>query len=448
MIALKKVSSSDIKQVVRKITWQSGVTYDMYRHDIKAEDPSKPSNAISLYDANYYVVNSDYRVYICIDNGSSVDNPTGNPSTDEPVFTSLEPSKSGEDGYVWKYLYTISPGDIIKFDSTEYIPVPNDWETSEKSDIKEIRDNGNSDLNNNQLKKIYINNKGSNYVNGGRCKILGDGEGAEAIIEVNDLGEITNATIVTGGKGYTYGIIDLDDYNKSSTSFAELIPIIPPSKGHGYDLYNELGADKILIYIRFDDSSPDYPIDTKFAQIGIIKNPQKYDGTSFTESEFSGLYALKLKEDDLSVEIGEKITQTYVDDDNRTVIAKGYVASYDSSTKVLKYFRDRSLYYSNSFTHIDNNSVGITTYSKVVDFKSTETDSIVGGSWSATIDTSFNEDYVTKDSGIISLGVVFEGGISKPEINKKMGDIIYLDNRPLISRNSRQKEDIKVILEF
>ena len=36
---------------------------------------------------------------------------------------------------------------------------------------------------------------------------------------------------------------------------AKLIPIIPPSRGHGFDLYTELGADKILIYTRFDDSS-------------------------------------------------------------------------------------------------------------------------------------------------------------------------------------------------
>ena len=30
----------------------------------------------------------------------------------------------------------------------------------------------------------------------------------------------------------------------------------------------------------------------------------------------------------------------------------------------------------------------------------------------------------------------------------KPGDIIFIDNRPLVSRNSRQKEDVKIILEF
>ena len=49
---------------------------------------------------------------------------------------------------------------------------------------------------------------------------------------------------------------------------------------------------------------------------------------------------------------------------------------------------------------------------------------------------------------IITLGSVFTNGIASPEINKGSGDIIYLDNRAIITRNTRQKEDIKIILEF
>ena len=89
--------------------------------------PSPLTNAARLYDANYYVINSDFRVYICIENGSSGTNPKGNVSQDEPTFTDLEPTRAGTsgDGYIWKYLFTVSPSDIIKFDSTEYITLPN-----------------------------------------------------------------------------------------------------------------------------------------------------------------------------------------------------------------------------------------------------------------------------------------------------------------------------------
>ena len=46
------------------------------------------------------------------------------------------------------------------------------------------------------------------------------------------------------------------------------------------------------------------------------------------------------------------------------------------------------------------------------------------------------------------MGVTFSQGLANPEINKNTGDIIYIDNRSLISRDSRQKEDVKIILEF
>ena len=49
---------------------------------------------------------------------------------------------------------------------------------------------------------------------------------------------------------------------------------------------------------------------------------------------------------------------------------------------------------------------------------------------------------------LINLGVNFISGLSDTEINKGSGETIYLDNRPTIVRNSRQKEDIKIILEF
>ena len=453
MLFGRKIKSVNIRRIVRRIDWNAGTKYEMYRHDYSVDNLSPVTQSSRLYDSNFYVINSDFKVYICIDNGSSVDNPTGNPSLDEPKFTGLEPSRAGEsgDGYVWKYLFTIAPSDIIKFDSTEYIPVPNDWETTTAEDIKVVRDSANSDVNNNQIKKIYISNRGGNYSTpdgGGRCDILGDGTGGEAIIEVNSLGEITNATIANGGQGYTYGIVDLDNFNglvgTGGGSFAELIPIIPPDKGHGSNIYTELGSDKVLIYVRFDDSSKDFPLDTKFAQIGIIKNPKQFNSNSaLTSSDFSGLYSLKLNEDNLTVTIGQEITQTVTDENGNDIKAKGYVASYDSETKVLKYYNDRSLFFGVILTHKDY--VGISSDAKLVDFSST------GGPISpigASIDTNFTGISTTVATRIIDLGVQFQSGVAFPEINKKTGEIIYLDNRTLVSRNPRQKEDIKVILEF
>jgi hypothetical protein len=449
MICGKKISPQNIRRVIRRINWQQGTRYEMYRHDYSLQSPSPLTQSSRLYDANYYVMNSDFKVYICIDNGSSGINTIGNASQDEPTFTDLEPSKAGEsgDGYIWKYLFSVNPGDIIKFDSTEYITVPNKWTNSTDLQIQAIRENADSSINENQIKKVYIENGGANYSSGlaQEVNILGDGNGAKVLVDVVS-GRITNTTVSSGGEGYSYGIVDLGSINSTATgSFGKLIPIIPPSKGHGYDIYKELGTDKVLVYARFDDSSKDFPIDTKFAQVGIVKNPT-VTGTDniLNENQFSALYSIKFSSVSGTPIVGEKISQTV--SNGR---AFGYVASYDVETKVLKYIQDRSLYY-NQTTLDQTDYIGITTASKIYPFESSAAP-VVGGdsTFSGSVDTAFS-GISTNPFGnrLINLGVNFVNGIASPEINKGSGEIIYLDNRPLISRNTRQKEDIKIILEF
>ena len=144
--------------------------------------------------------------------------------------------------------------------------------------------------------------------------------------------------------------------------------------------------------------------------------------------------------------IGQEITQTVTGG-----TARGYVASYDKETKVLKYFRDRSIYFENS-SKIDQTDYNtVSSESKVLAFESSSQN--IGGSspsFTASIDTSFanNGNKITVGGKVIDLGVTFTGGLSNPEINTKSGEIIYIDNRPLVTRDIRQKEDIKIILEF
>ena len=78
IIALKKINSSDIKEGHPKKSWESGIVYDMYRHDVSRNNLSNPSDKTSLYESNYYVMNSDFRVYICLKNGVDPENPLEN----------------------------------------------------------------------------------------------------------------------------------------------------------------------------------------------------------------------------------------------------------------------------------------------------------------------------------------------------------------------------------
>jgi hypothetical protein len=114
----------------------------------------------------------------------------------------------------------------------------------------------------------------------------------------------------------------------------------------------------------------------------------------------------------------------------------------------LKYFRDRSLYYHPTIydetDYRDSNR-----NPNVYDFQFDGENIVsVNGTFTASIDTSLNDNKITIGNKVINLGVTFTNGLANPEINKKTGDIIYIDNRPLVERDIRQKEDVKIILEF
>ena len=441
----RRITPGNVKRVIRRVNWTNGVRYEQYRDDYSVRNPSPNTGSTRLYDANYYVLNSDFRVYICLSNGSSGDNIKGNGSQDEPTFVDTEPSEAGSsgDGYIWKYLFTVSPSDVIKFDSTEYITVPNDWLTSTDPQIASIRESGDSRLNDSQLKQVYIDKGGQGYSGGvgQELNIIGDGTEGRAVVDVNS-GEITNVVVSKGGKGYTWGLVDLGPINNSAGEAAKLDVIIPPSFGHGFDIYEELGTDRVLLYARFDDSTQDFPIETQFAQIGILKNPKILNSdTIFTENTFTAASSLKLLSLTGSVEVGDVITQVTAEG-----TAKGYVVSLNEQTGVIKYIQDRSLYY-NPITFDNQDYIGISTNGKKIEFESSSSPILAPG-FSGSVDTSFNGSTENVGGRVIELGVQFTNGVAKSEINKPSGEILYLDNRPLVPRNPRQKEDVKIILEF
>ena len=48
----KKVTSSNVRRVIKKHTWTTNTKYDMYRHDY-SPGGIKPKNAQTLYNTNY-----------------------------------------------------------------------------------------------------------------------------------------------------------------------------------------------------------------------------------------------------------------------------------------------------------------------------------------------------------------------------------------------------------
>ena len=451
-IALKKINATDVKQVVKKNSWTSGTTYDYYRHDYSITNPPKHAQGTSLYSSNFFVLNSDFRVYICLKNGTSPEQPDGKPSLDEPTFTDLEPKSAGTsgDGYIWKYLYTIKPSELVKFDSTEYMPVPSDWATG--SDNSAVRDNAVDG----GIKVVVIQNRGVGLGTANRTytrvPIKGDGSGAECTVVVNADQQIGSVDVTNQGSNYTFGTVDIVAGGlPRPDSYPQLDVIIPPSGGHGADIYKELGATNALVYSRIENDSenPDFITGNQIARIGILENPKAFGSSSIlTLDKASAAYAMRLTGTGYSSATftpDSIITQTT----GTGVTAIGKVISYEQTTGVLKYWQDRTMA---GFT-----TVGAATTTPIYGFNADRftadisdggSVNITGGSISLGINTSFDGLSTSINNKTYYLGQTFTSGLSNPEVKKYSGNMLYIDHRPAITRSSNQKEDIKVILQF
>lgn len=109
MIFGKRVTSTDARHMIGRHEWTSGTAYTMYDH----EDADLASNAFYtvVLDGSYY------NVYKCLDSNGGAN------STVEPSGQDIAPFYSPNDGYMWKYMFTIPTATYDKFKTTNYIPV-------------------------------------------------------------------------------------------------------------------------------------------------------------------------------------------------------------------------------------------------------------------------------------------------------------------------------------
>jgi len=457
IIAMKQITTDDVRRMIRKVTWTAGTTYEMYKNNYSIYNLTPATNQSSLYESNYYVINEDLRVYICIQNGSNPENPTGRPSYDQPTFIDLEPRAAGTsgDGYIWKYLYTIKPSEIVKFDSIEFIPVPENWGTSGESIATQ------SNAIDGKINSVIINQRGvgynptsSTFTN---IPILGNGSGGKVTITTDSFGKVSEVYVTDGGQGYTYGSIQfypgapgitpsLTNVGVGATSFATFDVIIPPKGGHGYDIYRELGAYRVLVYSRYEtlESNPDIITGNDFSRVGIIKNPLTLGSNTqlLNTSLISGLSAIKFTGSATTATtyaVDSVITQTV----GVGSTAIGFVASWDNVTGVLKYYQPVGLstigvgYKINQFTSSPSSGGSLLVNG-----------SSMNGTTPLSIDNGFSGVSTTIYNRTYQLGMTFNAGIASAEYNKRSGEVIYIDNRSAIPRSSSQKEDIKIVLEF
>ena len=144
-----------------------------------------------LEECVFYVMTSDFNVYICLDNNLN------SLSTVIPVGSQPN-SFSLSDGYVWKYMYNVPIPLRTKFLTEDYIPV-----TSALT---------NTFYNNGALDALTILNKGSGYTS---AQILVNGDG---FLETDPI-FINQINILSGGTGFTTATATFSDPVLNTSAF-------------------------------------------------------------------------------------------------------------------------------------------------------------------------------------------------------------------------------------
>lgn len=116
--AVGKVGT-DFKFAVPKYNWITNTVYSGYNDNIAAHPTT-----------SYYVITSDRNVYVCLKQGKNA-NGEAVVSNQKPVHTGKTPVTMA-DGYVWRYLYTLSSSDFTNFVTSAYMPV-NDADSASDS---------------------------------------------------------------------------------------------------------------------------------------------------------------------------------------------------------------------------------------------------------------------------------------------------------------------------
>ena len=418
MTALKKVSATDVSHAIIRRDWTSGTVYDEYRHNYTSSNTAN-SGATTLWASTFYVVTSDYNVYKVISNNNGANSTVMPTGTSTNILTTA-------DGYKWKFMYSISASDVIKFVTSDFIPVKTigakaaiDGEVGGLGTAASDDNSAQWDVENaavdGTIEHARVTAGGSNYGSNGTYNVAVSGDGASGQLQVTVAsGAITAVTVNAVGSGYSVASIDnalLRTATSSSGTGATFDVIVSPKNGHGSDPIEELGGNYVIVNSRLEyaEGSGDFPTDNDFRQIGLIVNPTNAGGN--TLSSATTLSALN------RITLATGATMPSVDDTiaNASSItsgtATGKVVSVDSTNRYIYYlpFVDSVGNY-NSFA----NSNGV----------------FVGSTQKGTILAS--------------------GGVSSayPEVQRNSGDIVYLENRGAVARAADQIEDIKLIIEM
>lgn len=388
LIAGKRLKNQDVINLIPKYVWGSGNTYSQY-----------DDTDTSLFEKEFYVLNSSNAVYKCLFNNSN------NASTSEPTLIQNNVFQTA-DGYMWKYMYTISAANGSKFSTSSFMPIEANTTVTTAAvngsiDVVLITNPGVgytgyisgtiAEVVSNTLFKVtstsalsvdnfYYNSSAfyifngtgegqltniSNYVVNAsgkyvytetaldspaldattefriapQIKLTGDGSGAKAICTVNTTTYALNTIeVISQGSNYSYANVEIIA-NPTYGSNAAARAVIPPFGGHGYDVTSELGSKRLGFSVYFNNNeSGSISTEVSIRQGGIISLPQKYSKPAFANINFNANTAVSNTYDTIS----------FIDANTNFMYGDKVLYTVDAGNTVLSGLANNTYYYVSS----------------------------------------------------------------------------------------------------
>jgi hypothetical protein len=384
MQSLKLIADADVTFASPRNQWISGTTYDEY-----------DDRDTTLESKKYYVISDNNNVYICLRSGGTS---SKNPDT-TGISTSGVIDFTGDDGYIWKYLFTLTTDSATKFLTSAFVPVT--YLSSDPGSSADTALQNQWDVQSNAVAGAIHNVKivagGSGYTATPTITVNGNGTGFAGTVTTAS-GVVTGINITNYGSGYSEADVTITGGNGTGATGRV---VLGPIGGYGADPRVDLRSHYVALNSRlvYGDGSGDFIVNNDFRQIGIIKDPYNYGTTTVSTSDT--MSATK----SLTVATGGSFALDSIVEGTSTG-AKGVVDYYDSTNGIIRFHQ-----------------------TDVTGFKSFSTSDFArldGASGSGQDVTAVND----------------------AEVARYSGDVIFLENRTPVTRAADQIETIKIVLEL
>ena len=394
---------ADVSLVIPRYNWSSGTFYSAY-------DDTQVGNTNA-----YYVINANQQVYMVLRASVSATG-TAVASTVEPTGNTTGTPFKTSDGYVWKFMYSISATDANKFQSANFIPVKSIPFTNINSSVAEVEQKAVQDAAvHGQIIGYGIESAGAGYGSAPTLTVQGNGSNAAATatisggqvvkVEVADSSD-ASLKIANFGSGYDYANVEVS--GGSPTKPVKVRPILANSGGLGHDATIDFKASAIMFNAKPSGTETlDFVIGQDFRQVGLIKNPQVDSAghggngvsTAFTASTGRALKALNFS----------AVNTAFGEDKTILGVTSGAKAFIDKDS-------------GNSVFYHQNDDTGFRS------FQAGETVQETDGT----------------GEGVLDSAGAFETTF---EVNPHTGELLYIDNRSAVTRSADQTEDIKIVIQ-